>query len=357
MSLASTPSRYVTIFDTHGVPVWWYDSGGQAADALIVRRNHIVWAQPFEQDVAPGISFGKYEERRLNGSLVRRYSLPGGIRTDRHEFRLLANGHVIQIAYVPRDGVDLRPYGGPDDATVLDSLVEEVTPRGKVAWSWNSKDHVALAETGRWWPNALVPLPWPDGRTVYDISHANAVEPYGRGRVLISLRHTDAVYAVRKSTGAVAWKLGGTRTSRSLKVTGSAFDYPLAGQHDVRHRRDGSLTMFDNGTGLDGRPPRVLRLKVDAQRRRARVVEDVRDERMLFSLCCGGARKLPRGNWVVSWGANPYVTEMRPTGRRVFSLHFISSVFSYRAVPVLPGKLRRRSLRRGMDAMHPRGRR
>ena len=46
--------------------------------------------------------------------------------------------------------------------------------------------------------------------------------------------------------------------------------------------------------------------------------------------------------------------KLTPAGRRVFGLRFPpKTTFSYRADPVLPGRLKLRSLRRGMDAMHP----
>ena len=55
----------------------------------------------------------------------------------------------------------------------------------------------------------------------------------------------------------------------------------------------------------------------------------------LTSPCCGSAGKLPTGNWVVSWGQNPLVTELTPGGARVFVLTF--GAHSYRVDPVMPG--------------------
>src|SRR2546423_10199470 len=88
--------------------------------------------------------------------------------------------------------------------------------------SWRSSDHVDPAESSRWYQQQVLPKPvrLKDGRTAYDIVHINALEPYGRGRVLVSLRHTDAIYAIDKSTGNVLWKLGGTHTPQRLKILG-----------------------------------------------------------------------------------------------------------------------------------------
>ncbi|MEA2432258.1 MAG: hypothetical protein QOI19_2731 [Thermoleophilaceae bacterium] len=347
-----TKSTYVAIFDTNGVPVWWINTHRPALDASLLPDGNVTWAQQRGKDLGPGVSAGTYEEHRLDGKLRRAFSIPGGTPTDRHELQLLPNGDYVVVAYKPRSGVDLSPYGGPANATVLDAVVDEVTPHGKVAWSWNSAKHIGLAETGRWYQqNVLAKPAHLKGRPVYDIVHINAVERYGASRFLVSLRHTDAIYAIDKSTGDVAWKLGGTQTSRSLKIVGDDLA-DFGGQHDVRVLPDGSITLHDNGTGL-GRAPRALRFAVDSAAMTATLVEQITDPEATDSPCCGSARKLPGGHWVISWGGIHLVTEVTADGRRVFALHFAVHM-SYRAFPVLPGRLKRSALHRGMDAMHPR---
>ena len=349
-----TERTYVVVFDTEGVPVWWINTRKPPLDASLLPNDDIVWAQQHGEDVARGISAGAYEEHHLNGRLVRTFSIPNGTPTDRHEMQLLPNGDYVVVGYKPRNGVDLSAYGGPAKATVLDALVEEVTPKHKVAWSWNSKDHVGLAETGRWYkaPNVFGnPAHLADGRTAYDIVHINAVEPYGPGHFLVSLRHTDAVYDVAKSNGDVVWKLGGTQTPQSLQIVGDSGP-DFGGQHDVRVLPDGTVTVHDNGTGL-GRAPRALRFRIDEQARTATLVQQIENPFAGDSPCCGSARMLPGGDWVISWGGTHLVTEQTKTGAPVFALNFPAHI-SYRAFPVLPGRLSRSALYRGMDAMHPR---
>jgi hypothetical protein len=50
------------------------------------------------------------------------------------------------------------------------------------------------------------------------------------------------------------------------------------------------------------------------------------------------------------------VTELTPAGRRLFALRFggHKGADSYRAVPVMPGRLSIGALRAGMDKMAPR---
>lgn len=345
-----TTSTYVAIFDTNGVPVWWFHTRRIPADASLLKDGNLVWTQPHGKDLAPGVSSGAYEEHRLDGKLERTFSLPDGTPTDQHELQLLPNGDYVVVAYVPRDGVDLSPYGGPSAATVLDAHVTEVTPQHRVAWSWSSADHVDPAETGRWYQNLVLPkpIPLPDGRTAYDIVHINAVNPDGAQRFLVSLRHTDAVYAVDRASGDVLWKLGGTQTPRSLRIVGDSVT-DFGGQHDVRRLEDGTITVHDNGTDRE-RPPRALRFRIDAEAMTATLVEQVADGAAARSPCCGSARKLPGGNWVMSWGGTHLIEEKTAAGERVFALRFPQHI-SYRAFPVLPGRLTYRALRRGMDAM------
>jgi hypothetical protein len=145
--------------------------------------------------------------------------------------------------------------------------------------------------------------------------------------------------------------VGGTPTPRSLQVLGDPYGQAIfSGQHDARVLPDGSLTVHDNGTNLD-RPPRAVRYRIDEEALTATLLEDVRDTRAPSSGCCGGARKLPAGNWVVSWGAQPTVGEYTPSGAPVLRLTFTAGAFSYRAFPVEPGRLERSVLRDGMDAM------
>ena len=290
----------------------------------------------------------------LDGRLVRTFSIPGGIPTDRHELQLLPNGDYVVVAYSPRAGVDLSPYGGPSQATVLDALVEEVTPKRKVVWSWRSSDHIDLSETSRWYQQNVIgsPVHLHDGTPAYDIVHINAVEPYGRSHFLVSLRHTDAVYDVAKPSGDIQWKLGGTQTPRSLTILGDDVA-DFGGQHDVRLLPDGTITLHDNGTGR-GRLPRALRFRIDPSAMTATLVERLTDPDAGASICCGSARRLPGGHWVVSWGGTHLIEELTGAGRRVFALHFPLHI-SYRAFPVLPERLAARTLRKGMDAMHPRG--
>jgi hypothetical protein len=268
--------------------------------------------------------------------------------------QLLPNGDYILLAHHARSGVDLSRYGGPAHAIVLDAYIAEFSAHHKLLWSWESGHHIRIDESRRWLTGLVRhPALLPNGAHAYDIVHINAVVTYGHD-FLISLRHTDAIYAIAKTTGRVVWKLGGTPTAASLTIRGDSVP-DFGGQHDVRVLPDGTVTLFDNGTGR-GRPPRALRLRIDSRARTATLLEQITDPRVTSAPCCGSARKLPGGDWVISWGANPLITEVTPGGTPVFTLD-LEPLISFRAPPVLPGVLTRSRLDSAMDQMHPRSRR
>ena len=340
---------YVAIFDNRAVPIWWRYSGSYGPwDAKPLAGGTIAWTHylggPFGAPGAAG-----YEEHQLGGKLVRRY-LTIGAPTDTHELRQLPNGDVLLISYVPRTGVDLRAYGGPASAKVYDGLIQQVDRSGKVVWSWSSKDHIALPETGRWY----APITHDQNRKsdpskrYWDLVHLNSVEPDGDG-FIVSARHLDAVFRIDKTTGQVVWKLGGTTTATSLTVK----DDPLGGphgQHDARRYGDGTVTVFDNET-LRNSPPRDLRYRIDIATRTATLVESHQDSRVPESVFGGSARKLPGGDWVTYWGGSTLVTETTATGKPRLAIDFHSDRWGYRAVPLLPGQIGVSSIRRGMDRM------
>ena len=348
LSLGTARSHYIVVFDEHGVPVWWYKARRVPIDAKLL-------PQPGGQ--SPAIAFSsfpasseEYQVRRLDGTFVRRIVSPDG-QIDDHELQVDSNGDYAFLVYAPKSGVDLTPFGGPADATVLQGEIEEVNPAGKLVWSWSTDGHVSMSESARWVKTILsMPVPLAGGVQGYDFFHANAVS-LGRSIVLLSLRQTDGVYAIDRATGQILWKLGGTPTPESLTVVGDPADAtdPLGGQHDARLLPDGTVTVFDDGTLL-GRAPRALHFRIDPVARTATLIGEVSDPTVTSSFCCGSARLLASGNWLVSWGGDPVVGEYRPDGTPVWRLSF-DGLFSYRIVPVALGELSADELRAGMDAM------
>ena len=351
--------RFAAVFDNRGAPVWWKaaQDGREIDDAKLLPDGNLAWSNNLIGFYGQS-STNRFEEHALDGSLVRKYRTVGS-PTDFHELEpVFGSARRMLLTYRRREHEDMTSCGGegaPSDFPALDGEIQEVDPRGAVAWSWNthSDGHIPVDETGRY-----CPYTWGFAQSLggaADNVHPNAIEVFRehrRQKVLLSAARLDAIYQIDKKTKRIDWKLGGTKTDRSLKVIGDDAYAPwhFGGQHDVRRLADRTITLHDNQTA-DQRPPRAVRFRVDEARMTATRIESLTDPAARASLCCGGARKLPGGNWAVAWGYVPVVTELSPSGRRVFRLKF-RGVYSYRVDPVLPGRLSRGALRRGMDRMH-----
>ncbi|HEX5592282.1 MAG TPA: arylsulfotransferase family protein [Solirubrobacterales bacterium] len=344
---ASNEARpWVIVFDDEGVPRWWYSPPTRALWAQVLADGTVVWARSF------GDGYGldprmAHEVRSLDGRLLRLVRTKGSI-IDGHEFRELGDGNVLVDSYVP-ETADLTRFGGPARAAIVSAEVQEIDPEGRELWHWNSRSHIALSETGRWWHNVLSnPRRRLQGRQAFDPVHINAIEPRGSDEVVISTRHTDAVYGIRRSTGEIAWKLGGTKTGKSLRIVGDPARKLLGGQHDVRVTDDGSLSIYDNGKDRPRRP-RVVFYRLDLGQGVARYRGQLNDSEVKTSHCCGSARELADGGWLVSWGDNPLVTAFGPDRQIEFRLHLPAPTF--RAVPVPAGAVTLAQLERGLEAM------
>jgi hypothetical protein len=336
---------YSVIADGNGVPLWWARAtGATPLNTYVLPDSTVAWARlggPFSQTYFDHVELDGTELPPLNTV---------GEGADHHDLQVLPNGNRLMIAYRPREHVDLRRFGGPRDATVIDGEVQELAPDGKLVWSWSSRGRVKLRETVAWRLRARE-FEY-EGRPAVDLIHMNSVQFVG-GNLLISGKNVNAAYLVRRSDGKVLWKLGGTRRPESLTVKRDPLgDAPLDGQHDARMHADGSVSIHDNGSFGRDRLPRVVRYRIRG--RTATLVQTIKDRRVGHSYCCGSAQRLRGGHWLIGWGASPFITEVGPNGRPVLSLKMPRKLFSYKAQSVAPGVLTREALRAGMDAQYPR---
>ncbi len=342
---------YAVIADNYGVPVWWMRApvGSSLLNASVLPDGNVAWWEP---NGAGDGEVGTYRINTLAGTSPLASGQPdiitsvddgrGEVGANLHDFELLSNGNYLLIATAPTAGVNLTPYGVSNThATVINAIIQEVTPAGQLVWSWDTADHIALSETDwNWAPRGLTSS-W-NGATAYDVIHMNSIQLLDNGSclnsvpqscdIVFSARHLDAVYSINMATGAINWKLGGTHVAgESLAFVGDP-DANFSGQHFARILSDGTLTVHDNGSLL-GRPPRAVDYRLDIPNMTATFLSQVVDPREGPSNCCGSASVLPGGDWLAAWGGSNNVTELTPTGKPVLTLTFPTG-FTYRAYPV-----------------------
>jgi hypothetical protein len=328
------PNRPV-IFDANGVPMWW----SEAYPAVLTT--------PLPNGNLATLHFaGGMLERRLDGTTVRTLDTQGA-SSDFHDVLLLPNGNYVLVTLENR-ACDLTSWGRDSNGTCVFHEVQELTPSGAVVWRWAAEDDIPITETPPRWRSVDDPLtnsvdPW----------HYNSIEWVGDG-FIVSFRHQDAVYKVDYATKDIVWKIGGTRRAESLRVLNDPIftkGSSISGQHDARMLPDGTLSIYDNRTNsTNGRQPRVVRYRIDEVAGTATLVSTLRDSIAPVSPCCGSARRLPTGNWVVAWGGGEWFTENKPDGTQIFRLRGGSGI--YRVIPLGPGVYTREQVRVGMDAQY-----
>jgi hypothetical protein len=76
----------------------------------------------------------------------------------------------------------------------------------------------------------------------WDYFHLNSIGVDTDGNLLVSARHTSAVYKLDRASGEIVWRLGGKKNDFQLGP-GAAFAF----QHDARGCGKGLVSIFDNG--------------------------------------------------------------------------------------------------------------
>ncbi|WP_432536630.1 arylsulfotransferase family protein [Kineococcus arenarius] len=312
------------LLDAAGQPVWFHPLTG--VDARDVRLQQL-GGQPvltwWEGVQATGYGYGELVAVDTGYREVARFGMGNGYDADAHEFILTDAGTALLVAYEPVR-MDLSHRGGARRASVIDCVVQEVdVDTGAVLFEWHSVGEVSLDESY---------LPVEDER--YDYVHVNAVDVDVDGNLLVSARHTSAVYSLDRVTGGVRWRLGGRASDFEV-----APEAVFIRQHDVRRASDGTLTMFDNGS-VEGEllreSSRVLSLDVDEVARTVTVAREITHPDGLFAESQGSAQELPGGGFFVGWGNLLRYSAFDPDGALLLDATFPSAtrVSSYRAFSV-----------------------
>lgn len=241
---------------------------------------------------------------------------------DHHEFLLTQQGTAMIGSYHPVIW-DLSPVGGSKYGVVLDGVVQEVEiETGRVRFEWHSLDHIAVEESYH-------PLP-SEGDEPYDYFHQNSIGIGPDGNIVVSARHTFAIYKFDGITGEIMWRLNGKQSDFTME-DGTPFSY----QHDARLHDKGELTLFDNAATNpdedDTTDSRGLVLALDEETMTATLVQEYIHPNGILSTSQGNTQVLPNGNVFIGWGSAPVFSEFDSDGEIVFNGRFPDSATSYRA--------------------------
>ena len=173
------------------------------------------------------------------------------------------------------------------------------------------------------------------------------------GALLVSARHTHAIYKIRTRDGALLWRLGGKKSRLPARVRGRSF----AWQHDPRLHAGRDALALRQRRQPSGRRPRSRARSCfvsTRQRRHARSsCGATSTPAPLLSTSQGNAQLLPDGHVFVGWGSNEYFTEFDRRGRVLLDATLRRR--RRRLVPRLPVRLDGRPRDRPAVAAHAEG--
>ena len=352
----------ISLRDSLGIPIWWLSPNSKP----IANKNYLYLRDPkliengtkvlFVASKKPAGAFssdGEYLIYDLKShKIVKTYTGAQKINSegtlDFHDLQVLPNGEAVGMRYVKRTDVDLTSIGIPKGIEVLDSEIVILNSDGTQKTKFSILDKINLNEITLGQKAYFIPTVAP-----VDVIHMNSIEVIGDA-VLISSRHLDALHKISLKDGSIIWKLGGnSKTKYDLNVTNLYgafnqfnktidFSHLFSGQHDARILENGNLSVYDNGTTAN-RNPRVLVFKIDEKNKSATIVKVITGSSQSISSCCGTARELEDGAWMVNWGgkfdaqtggfANGVSSTVLPNGVATRILLRPANVFSYRVIP------------------------
>jgi hypothetical protein len=246
-----------------------------------------------------------------------------GYELDAHEFALTPSGTALVMSYVVVPW-DLSRLGGLRNGLVEDNVVQEIDVQtGALLFEWHALGSIALGESYRPAPRAR--------NKIHDPYHLNSIDLDGDGNLVLSARHTNAIYKIDRRTGNVMWRLGGKRSDFAMR-SGATFRL----QHDARVQGDGTITLFDNvaeDLPARGRRSRGITLAVDHEKRIASLVREAEHPDGVLSPTQGSMQRLPGGGAFIGWGGlQPVFSEFDRNSRLLFDARFAADgVETYRA--------------------------
>ncbi|MGN6126087.1 MAG: arylsulfotransferase family protein, partial [Humibacter sp.] len=302
-----TDQFYPAIYDADGALVWTDPSGTAGTDFRV---------QQYRGE--PVLTF--WSGRSLGGNgqghgviLDTAYRPVGhvfaraGLQADLHEFELTDEGTALITSYPPLPA-DLSSLGGPKDGWIFDCHVQEIdVESNKLLLNWRASDHISLDESYE-----KVGSDGTSAGAAYDPYHFNAISADTADTLLLSARHTHAVYSIDRATGDIRWRLGGKKSDFAVDA-----DAKFAWQHHARRRSASTISMFDNHVDTSDGTSRGLLLTVDEDAKTASVAQQYAyKDHVGFAM--GSMEPLTNGNVLVGWGTQPFATEFTADGTAVW---------------------------------------
>jgi hypothetical protein len=239
---------------------------------------------------------------------------------------------------------------------VLDDVLYEVDPQGKIVWRWTASDHLEEFGFSKAALDQLRNAAPREGARAVDYLHTNSARALGPNKwfdqgdarfapdnVIISSRQANIVAIVDRKSGKVVWRLGPDFAPGGGSLPRQVDQ--LIGQHDPHLIAPGlpgagNLIVFDN-QGEAGYPivspgifPHSRVLEIDPVRKQIvweyTAVDSRQTQWSFYSAFISSARRLPNGNTLIDEGMNGRVFQVTPQGEIVWE--YVSPFYGDSAV-------------------------
>ncbi|GAB7337073.1 hypothetical protein MBLNU457_g2478t1 [Dothideomycetes sp. NU457] len=194
----------LTIVDGHGQLVWMADRWGHIRDT----RVHEYRGQDYITfwNAAMNTTFEDGTYYMLDSSYETAYKIhPYGnvTGTDPYGFDIFGESAVMTVRRPAH--ADLSSIGGPKNASIFDSLVQEIDiATGKLVFQWSALQYFSPRESLERYRSRQ--------DSSKDIFHINSIDKDDQGNYIILFRYLHAIVCVNPD-GDVLWTLGGKRNS------------------------------------------------------------------------------------------------------------------------------------------------
>jgi len=323
----STQWGMLIALDEKGDLIWYYESEHRTAGIdRLMNGNilmHVTDFSTIEIDLLGNIVRQFYAEERPYPPPTNPNAIPiQGLQTLHHQPHEMPNGDFLAFSangYLVEDyySSDRDPDAPRADKMVMADTVVQLTPQGKIVWSWNTFDYLDPFRIGYgtidsyWWVRGF--------DQHMDWTHGNGLsyDPVDNS-VLVSLRNQSAILKIDRESKQIKWILGRhegwpARLQDKLLAPVGDLMWP-AYQHNPRMTSAGTVILFDNRAHGAARPfekplaleksfSRGVEYQVDEENMTVRQIWTTGDEQgddPCFSTAMSDAWRLPvTGNHLV----------------------------------------------------------
>lgn len=299
--VAFAAGNYGLVIDNSGRVVWYRNfPGGPGLNFQPQPNGRYAIRPPAE----PGQQ-GRWMEIDPLGNITRTLTCANEMQPRLHDMIALPDGSYWLLCDEVRV-VDLSAQGRSKESRVTGTGVQWRRATGEVLFQWSPFDHLEI-------DLSILDNTDLSGQTI-NWTHGNALDLDSAGNLLISFRNLSEVTKINTSTGAVIWRMGGTRNQFNFQnVATPAFTR----QHGVRSVTSSRLLLLDN---LGESTSRTEQYDFDQTSHTARMTGFYTSADGVIAQIGGSTQSLSAGHTLVSFGNGGGVEEYDQTGKLVWRI-------------------------------------